>query len=300
MLRSRPAPPLATLAALLAVAPLPAAAEGGARARLRYERDAAAARCPDEAGLRRGVAERLGYDPFSAGAERTVFARITRRDGEIRARVELRTATGTVLGERELSSEREDCGELGAAVELAIAVAVDPITSLRSEPRPARPVRVALVGGVIGAFGALPDASAGGFLGAGLRRGVASLELELAAAAPAGAAAGPGSVSAWLLLASLAPCVNGGPLSGCVVVAGGFHRATGHDLAAARDATLPHLALGARAALELPLRGPAFVRLHADLLVPVVRAKLEVSGHEVWSGGAVEATVGGGVGVRFR
>jgi hypothetical protein len=134
----------------------------------------------------------------------------------------------------------------------------------------------------------------------GVRRGWASLGLEVRGDLPASSAAGGGRVSSWLLLAALVPCAHRGIVSACGLIGGGVQRGAGHDLVAAREVTLPHVALGVRLALELPLGAHLFARLHADLLAPLVRGALQVDDRTAFAGAPVEGVVGGALGATFR
>jgi hypothetical protein len=102
-----------------------------AAVKLEYSRGPGAETCPDDAGLRAGVTARLAYDPFRDVAATTVVASVLARRKELRARIELRDAGGTVIGSRELVSPESDCSELARAVALAIAIAIDPVSVLR-------------------------------------------------------------------------------------------------------------------------------------------------------------------------
>jgi hypothetical protein len=66
---------------LLAGALTASSARAAPTSRLTYVRGPGAEKCPDEAELRRAVAERLGYDPFFPAANRTIVAEITRTQG---------------------------------------------------------------------------------------------------------------------------------------------------------------------------------------------------------------------------
>lgn len=94
--------------------------------RLTYERGEDAERCPDETALRKGVEQRLGYDPFFPWADRTIVARIHGDKGKLLGTVELVDAQGIVRGSRELSAPTEQCGELISGMSLAISIAIDP------------------------------------------------------------------------------------------------------------------------------------------------------------------------------
>ncbi len=103
-------------------------------ARLRYELGPGADGCPDEQALRNAVAARLGYDPFSDAAPRTLRARVESAGAERVATVRMEGADGKSLGERRLTSRAADCGELAAAMQLAITIAIDPLVLTRPAP----------------------------------------------------------------------------------------------------------------------------------------------------------------------
>jgi hypothetical protein len=100
--------------------------------------------CPDEAWIRSAVSARLGRDPFSAEGEVRVVVRISQvKAPALVGQVELTRADGRV-GRRSVESETGDCMELASALELAVSLALDPLTqSLRAqgdsrgEPQPA-------------------------------------------------------------------------------------------------------------------------------------------------------------------
>lgn len=120
---------LVGLAAPFAIADAPAA-------KLIYERAAGAEACPDEPALRRDVAAQLGHDPFADAANKTVFARIVRDGAKLKATIELRDASGKVVGARALESKQLDCKELASAVTLAITLALDPLATPTKPPPP--------------------------------------------------------------------------------------------------------------------------------------------------------------------
>jgi hypothetical protein len=101
--------------------------------RLRYERDLAASGCPNEAALRDAVSARLGYEPFSEKASRTVRAHVGRKDGAFHGTVELYGANGTLEGERRLHSESDRCDELARSLALALSIAIDPLAARLDE-----------------------------------------------------------------------------------------------------------------------------------------------------------------------
>ncbi|HUM13100.1 MAG TPA: hypothetical protein VLT82_19280 [Myxococcaceae bacterium] len=107
-----------------------------AHVRLDYRRLAGAERCPGQHELEQQVSQILGQRPFTRKAPRTVRCVLRGEGAGIAARVQLLdTRSGRVLGVRELSGTGPGCEELGGAVALAIALAVDPL----AKPPPSRP-----------------------------------------------------------------------------------------------------------------------------------------------------------------
>jgi hypothetical protein len=104
---------------------------------LDYRRQAGAERCPSKPELESQVRDILGRSPFARKAPRTVRCVLRADGGGLAARVQLVDGrSGRVLGVRELSGAGPGCEELGGAVALAIALAIDP---LARPPRPAPP-----------------------------------------------------------------------------------------------------------------------------------------------------------------
>lgn len=99
-------------------------------ARLVYTRAAAASACPDQKAVQRAVAERLGYDPFTAAADTTIAVSIAKGARGLAADVERRDKKGQSLGSRRIESEGEGCDELAGALALAISIAVDPAAAM--------------------------------------------------------------------------------------------------------------------------------------------------------------------------
>ena len=127
-----------------------------ARVVLDYRKLAGAERCPSRAELEGQVSEILGHRPFARTAKRTVRCVLRGAEGGIGARVQLLdTPSGRVLGVRELSGTGPGCAELGGAVALAIALAIDPL----AKPPARRPP--AAVASASGGAGAGASTSAG-------------------------------------------------------------------------------------------------------------------------------------------
>ncbi|MGO8971291.1 MAG: hypothetical protein ACLQDQ_17185 [Myxococcaceae bacterium] len=91
--------------------------------------------CPSDKELRRAVSSILGYWPFDANARRRVSAVLSTEGGTFHARIQLRDAhTHKSLGVRVLAAPGPTCEELGSAMALAIALAIDPL----AQPPPSR------------------------------------------------------------------------------------------------------------------------------------------------------------------
>src|SRR5262249_3940922 len=150
---------------------------------------------------------------------------------------------------RTLSSRRSDCGELASAMELAISIAIDPMSASRpAAPAPAptpaptpspppereRPKPVSVTpttfhasAGMIGTFGSAPGPALGVTLEGGARRGAVSLSLEGRVDVPASESLSMGEVSGSLLVGSLVPCLHRGVFAGCGLITGGALRGGG-------------------------------------------------------------------------
>ncbi|HVH43407.1 MAG TPA: hypothetical protein VM925_13730 [Labilithrix sp.] len=97
-------------------------------ARLVYVRGAGAESCPDEGAVRTAVAARLGYDPFVAYAETTVFAHVERDGDGFRTDVGLVDGAGLERGGRQLKTQDRECGDVIGAMALTISIAIDPLS----------------------------------------------------------------------------------------------------------------------------------------------------------------------------
>jgi hypothetical protein len=301
--------------------------------RLLYTRGPGAEACPDLAAVRDAVAARLGYVPFDERAARLVIVAVASASPTLHARIELRDPSGKIVGLRELSSTSKDCKELASAVELALSIAIDPLsftrppraptserTPLHAEtPRPppagelrasARPAPVeetprlqiaASVGGVV-AIGSAPSVAGGITLQGQLRFRWTSLALEGRVDLPAYLDVAGGRISTSLLLANVLGCGHYRWLFGCLEVAAGAMRAAGHDIPDAESVTLAYVAGGVRLGTELPLHRVFALRLHGDLLAAFTRATLRetTTRAEIWSTPAISGAFGLAAVGRFR
>jgi hypothetical protein len=301
---------------------------------LEYERGAEVAFCPDATAIRTGVAARLGYDPFQAQAEDRVHAAIRQVGRLLEARIELVDGHGQLKAQRRLVSHQHDCTELASSVELAIAIAIDPVVSAQkhSEQRPASPVKASgdtdgatartglarvetsspvtaaadnhprvkrLDIGLLVGLGAAPSANLGLRAGAALQGHVASLGLEARADLPAAKALRVGEVSSHLLVASLVPCAHVGMAAGCFLITAGVQRVAGDGLVHARQATVPYFGLGVRLGLALPIGARTDLAFHGDATAPLTNIKLKVDDTVVWTSPTIAVALGVGLAHRF-
>jgi hypothetical protein len=98
--------------------------------------------CPDARAMRRAIARRLGRDPFGREPGPLIEALASRQDATWTARINARSASGELVGSRELGSRATSCDSLADAAALAIALVIDPeaverIEAQRSAPEPA-------------------------------------------------------------------------------------------------------------------------------------------------------------------
>ncbi len=294
---------------------------------LTMERVDGAKSCPDTASLSQAVAEQLGYDPFKSGAEREIVVGMQRDGSGFSGRLELRDDSGTI-GERELSAD--DCAELGRAMSLAIAIAIDPLYPGRREsqkpppanttqpaprelpkarsPRPPKPAPVVRqrapvhlrlgVGGQV-SFGSAPGTSGGFSALTGLGREWWSIDLEGRGDLPASKDAEPsGSVSASLIAGTLVPCAHLASGFVCVLLTAGALQGEG-KLAKPKQATTVYAAVGIRGGAELHLMENVSLTGHASLNAALNRTTLEVNGTEQWTMPALNGALGVGVVVRL-
>lgn len=97
-----------------------------ARFRLAWVRGSGADACPDAPRIARDVSTRLGHDPFSPDADRSIEAVVARELGMLVIRIFVRGPAGQPAGDREISTAAPDCEALADAAALAIALVIDP------------------------------------------------------------------------------------------------------------------------------------------------------------------------------
>lgn len=284
--------------------------------------------CPTEANVRRGVAARLGRDPFDADAPRTVRATIDGKGRGLTAVITVVEDDGTVAGARTLESRQGDCDELGRSVELAIAIAIDPIAAMSVEPSaeeqpiapaaqataepadsptiaaqlpPERPAprvlaspgaeAVAKAGVVVGT-GSTPG-TAPGLVGAlGVGKGQLSILVEGRLDWPASHSVGQASIRGTQVMGSIAGCAHMGRWVGCALGSAGALWASGHGFDQNLSSTTPLIALGGRLGLRQQIVGLTELEWFVDVRAPLTRTELTVDGMEAWTSKPLMGTLG--------
>jgi hypothetical protein len=321
---------------VLHLLPLVLAAGGVAEHwQLSYSLGIGVARCPSETELRQGIGARLGHDPFAATASARVSVAVELVGRELRGRVLLERGLDEPIREQQFTSGLEECAELASAMELAVAIAIDPLSLTR--PRPAPPVgtpspapsptaapplaarssgapenessapvvprtiegRVVLGGSF--ALGTQPGPAAGGALAFEIRWKWFALGLEGDYLLPATGTLGPGQVQSSLLGGKLLPCADFGLLGACAVVWAAAERGQilPVDPLAARTTALM-LAAGGRALRDVSLSNRLFLRGQVDILAPVYYHPLHAqNGIFVWNNPPLSLTLGLGLGWRL-
>jgi hypothetical protein len=285
--------------------------------------------CPDESAIRNSVSARLGYEPWDEKADRTLHASVKRGGRALVGRIELRSRQGKLLGKRELRSQGNDCKDLAASMELAISIAIDPLSITRTKPTaapsppppppskadqpkivyvpsppppaptppplPGPPWKLAASLGGMVAFGSAPPSVAGGLtLGLRLRRGLFSVGAEGRFDLPANQDVQGGKISGFIMGGALLPCAHYKAFFGCVNVTAGALRAAGHDLLSAENVTMPYLATGLRLGAEIPLVSILALRVYGDLLATCTRISLKETdtGKVFWTTPPVSGVLG--------
>ena len=109
---------------------------------LTWTRGEGAQACPSAREVAADVSGRLGRDPFSYVAERSLEAIVSRVDGQWTLELNVRDELGQIIGSRVLTSRADDCSVITQAAELALALAIDPefaskqVAPARPEPPP--------------------------------------------------------------------------------------------------------------------------------------------------------------------
>ena len=275
--------------------------------------------CPDEQQARQEIAARLGYEPFDAESDVLVRARITKETPALKGTIELSKRDGTPQGRRELSSATGDCAELSAAMELAIAIAIDPQSLRRTStpvvvvpekvvpalPTPSPPAppplgpRFVVGAGVLGAAGTAPAIAPGAVLRVGAEWERFSLALEGRADLSTTLRDARGSVSASVLLAAVVPCLRVWHIDGCAVISAGALQVSSAFGGLTLRQSTPLLLVGVRVQAVLELSELISVRPFVDAQAVLTRTSLLSGSEVVWVTPPIAGALGAALVVRI-
>ncbi len=286
-----------------------AAAAPQSRVRLLY--DAADTGCPARARLASAVMARLGYEPFRDDANETVEVQVHRSGNSLSARV-VRSGAEGETGRRELTSPTTDCTELFRALELAVAIAIDPraglvrpsatatqtpvvapVPSVVVAPaKPPVPTFFHLGVGPTGSLGTGPRPTFGFALFGGLRHGLLELNLGGRVELPAVMGLSPGSISTQTVVGNLTVCLAVSVIRACALGEAGALRVTSTGLTPAAQQTAVLADLGVRLGLHLQLSEHLALRPFLDVAASLARTAVLADGRAVWVTSPVIGTLG--------
>ena len=297
--------------------------------RLEVSRGPGAETCPGDEVLHDVLASRMSWDPIDPAAPARMLASLSKRGRVFMGHVEIRSAAGATLWQRELDP-LADCSSVVEGLGFVAALRLDPAgppagrsaTSTTSPIASASPsasptlasptivappalpieswpkIQIGLAGGV--GFGVSPAPVAGmGALSIGARWPILSIELE-ARAFPisSGAGSSGASITTGLFVAAAIGCGHWKALAGCGVLDVGALRATApadHPV----TAVVASVRAGVRGGVELPLSEVLAIRVTGDALLPFQRPGLKLDGATVWTAPIVSGGVQGGIVVTF-
>jgi hypothetical protein len=281
----------------------------------KWSRDRGAESCPGEEEVRSAVSARLGYDPFSPSADTKIDAHVFSAGAGLKAVIEV-TRPNAAPGRRELASATGDCGELAAALQLAIAIAIDPHYLARKEPpkpaeeapapsppaaAPAPPspppseLHFVAVAGALGGLGVSPSVAPGFTLGVRAQLPRFELSIEGRADLASHLQLVGGQVTTAPLLASISPCFRTWKLGICALGSVGALQVTGELGSAPVRATTPLVLVGARIVLELMVNDALGIEPWLEVQAVVTRTTLKSGDTEIW----VTPPVAGVLGARL-
>ncbi len=319
---------LPLLAATLVTATLGAAdsrAEPLATASLEYVKKAGAESCPNEEVIRRGVAARLGREGFDASADRRLRVEMSGHKLGFSARINVYDASGELAGTRSIATAESDCGELVHAMELAIAIAIDPLYTLGAgqapvlvAPEPVVPVVAAPVPavlehapmtsspallsepepehriavGLVVAVSTEPEETFG--LTFAYRKQYRSLAwgAEARFDTTREMPVAPGHVETGLLHASGLLCHVGSLVDVCVIASLGVLRSEGIGFSETSATKNPYVAGGARVCHHFSLTKSLGIDVGVDLVSRANHVTLYVDNNDVWESSPFELSVG--------
>ncbi len=313
---------------VLAICASSASAAGSPTVHLIYAADDPS--CPDETAIRRGVTERLGFDPFVEATPdaSTLTATLRHDERGLVARIELADPFGEVVGLRKLRARANGCAALGPSVVLAITIAVDPLAL--SPRRPAPPVavvaptpsapeveavptlrrrvmappppipRTVMVGmaGVLISIAPKPTTALGFFAELFVRQRYWSLGIGFRGDLPAPFSASAGLLEVSLLAGEMMVCGHFFSLYACPIAIVGEQRARNRPGSTEGVAAL-FAAVGGRLGLIVPLTRRLEFQVRLDLLANVTPGPLMIGDTVLFQPSAGSAALVTGVGGRF-
>jgi hypothetical protein len=306
------------------------------KAELDYARDPSIESCPTETQLRDAVTARLGYEPFTREAPRTVVVRIQRERVGLRATVAVAQRNGARLERAPIVSSTTDCREVAETLSLAISIAIDPLSVTRPSPSPssvhlehppaleeatppargAEPapailepaavqakrapidVRMGIHGGVSLGLSPGPSANTSAFVGVGIR----SLSFNVEGVHDFGASTtGPsgGTVTSSLDAGAFVPCLELGMFAGCGRVALGAFSGEGADVKRARTQTDFFAAAGLRIVAEVRVVKWLGLRAHIDGAYTLTPITMQIARADAFRTPALSGGLGIGATVHF-
>jgi hypothetical protein len=144
-------------------------------------------------------------------------------------------------------------------------------------------MRLRLGAGAQMSTGILPSTLAWGIFGLGSLHGQRfSLDLEGGGFLPSARDTSLGRVTAWLVVATVAPCWHGDPWLVCPRGSVGLLHGSA-DVQDPHDRTTPYVGVGAQVGLEVPLGRRLFGRIVGHLDAPVSPTTLEIDGSPAWT-----------------
>lgn len=309
---------------LVVLCPRPAAASSRT-VRLSYVRDSGAEQCPDERWIRQAVTARLGFDPFKDDADVRVEARVSRASKGLAGSISVTDTSGKSLGRRDLTSVTGDCLELASAMELAIAISVDP--QYLSQPAPLPPPAPAPLAPVVPApvavqvpaaavvTSAAPDFHAGvGFFASGgispfpvpglvlhasLRWSRFILGLEGRADLGSSVSLGGGKIGSSVLLGSIVPCVRLGPAAVCALASFGALQVTADLVVPTHRESSPLILAGTRALVDIRLSQMFSLQPFAEVQAVLTRTTVRWGDQPVWTTFPVTGAAGLALDIHF-
>ena len=270
-----------------------------------YQLGPGAGSCPSKEAMQNATSAKLGYSPFRKTGALKIVSEIQEEGDALRATLRVRHESSQVEGKREFESKEKDCAELAAAMQLAMALAIDPFYARPKAPvetpavsvetvapveKPPVPVSAPTVPwkwsaavGPMGAWGAAPGNFIPGLsLEVQARVQAFSFALSGQAYVPSSVGLLENSAQTSLLTLKASPCLHRSVFSGCAVLEAGALRSVAENVSQPQVAVTPHLMAGARAGVEFPLNSFLSISVYADALTRLVKVTLLVSEKPEW------------------